>query len=167
MSSVRYFTTATSLLYFYHGRYFVYSIYFSVPCRKPSAFPPNQRRLAYVCVIETKCALNNSTPTTQRGGIAAHNWKFLISPCQNESTSQPHATVKILAMWRTYFETFYSAVFHAMPMASRNVYMLGNINNWCKTWSVMFKLLFGLHRGTEKERVKEELFQLTIPKYFT
>lgn len=31
----------------------------------------------------------------------------------------------------------------------------------------MFKLLFGLYRGTEKERVKEELFQLTIPKYFT
>jgi len=30
----------------------------------------------------------------------------------------------------------------------------------------MFKLLFGLHRGTEKERVKEELVQLSIPKIF-
>jgi len=74
--------------------------------------------------------LNNSTSTTQRGGISAHNWKFLMCPCQNESMSESHATVKILAVWWTNFETFYTAVFHAMPMASRNVYMLRNINNW-------------------------------------
>jgi len=59
-----------------------------VPYRKPSAFPANQHRLAYGCVTDTICVLNNSTPTTQRGCIAAHNSKFLMCPCQNVSTSQ-------------------------------------------------------------------------------
>jgi hypothetical protein len=74
--------------------------------------------------------------------------------------------VKILTAQRLNFETFYTAVFHAMPMATHNVYMLGNINNRCKTWSVMLKLLFGLHRGREKERGNVLLRQLKHGRIF-